>query len=454
MATSSSSLNSGSYFAGSSSYAAQLQQTITRAVGIASLPMEILQNQQNTLSGQQTELQNLTKSFSSMQSAINSLSNATGLGAYSASIADPSVATAFISSGVLAGNYNLNVTSVGSQTNAVSKSELTSVSDPNKQNLSSSSTFTLTINDKSYTINNSAGTLSGLATAINSSDANVQATVVNVGGSSSPDYRLSLQSGDYAPDTIQLNDGANDLLNTLTGSNVTYQVNGQPATPISSSSRSVTLSTGLSVQLSKVGSTQVTVSQSANGIGNALAAFANAYNSVAAEIDNNRGQNGGALAGQNVIFQLQNSLRSLANFSPSSGSLGSLSDLGLSFDPTGKLSFDATAFSHAASASGNDLLNFIGTATSGGFLQDANDLVTSITDSSTGILTTASKDTANQISNLTSKISDDQTRITLLQTTLTAQMASADAAISSLESQLMEITTLFATIQANNKANG
>lgn len=453
MATSSSSLNSGSYFAGSSSYAAQLQQTITRAVGIASLPMEILQNQQNTLSGQQTELQNLTNSFSSMQSAINSLSNATGLGAYSASVADPSLATAFISSGVLAGNYNLNVTSVGSQTNAVSKSELTSVSDPNKQNLSSGSTFTLTINDKSYTINDSAGTLTGLATAINSSDANVQATVVNVGGSSSPDYRLSLQSGDYAPDTIQLNDGTDDLLNTLSaGSNVTYQVNGQPATPISSSTRSVTLSTGLSVQLSKIGSTQVTVSQSANGIGNALAAFANAYNSIAAEVDNNRGQNGGALAGQNVIFQLQNSLRSLANFSPSSGSLGSLSDLGLSFDPSGKLSFDATAFSHAASASGNDLLNFIGTANSGGFLQAANDMATSVTDSSTGILTTASKDTANQISNLTSKISDDQTRITLLQTTLTAQMASADAAISSLESQLTEVTTLFATIQANNKA--
>jgi flagellar hook-associated protein 2 len=453
MASSSSSLGSSSYFAGSSTYAAQLQQTITRAVGIASLPMELLQSQQTTLTNQQTELQNLTSAFSSMQSAVGSLQSATGLGAYSANVADPTVATAFISTGVLAGNYNINVTSVGSQTNAVSKSGLTKVGDPSSQDISSSSTFTLTINDKAYTINNPGGTLTGLAQAIGNSPANVQATVVNVGSSSSPDYRLSLQSGDYAPDTIQLSDGTDDLLNTLsTGTNVTYQVNGQPDTPIASSSRNVAISTGLSVNLNKVGTTSVTVAQSANNIGNALAAFANAYNSVALAVAKNRGQGGGALTGQNVIYQLQNSLRSLADFS-GSGSLESLSDLGLTFDTDGNLNFDATTFSHAASTAGTDLLNFIGNANSGGFLQAANNLVTSITDPSTGILTSTSKATANQISALNSKISDEQSTVDQLQKTLTAQMASADAAISSLEAKLNEVTTLFATIQANNKAS-
>jgi flagellar hook-associated protein 2 len=245
------------------------------------------------------------------------------------------------------------------------------------------------------------------------------------------------------------------LLTTLaTGSNVTYQVNGQPDTPISSSSRNVTISTGLSVQLNKVGTTQVTVAQSANGIASALSQFADTYNSVVAELAQNRGQAGGALSGQSMIYQLQDTLRSLAGFSSGTASVTSLADLGLSFDVSGNLTFDPSTFSQTASSSGGDLLKFIGDSQSGGFLQAANNLVTSITDPTTGLLTQASQIAASQISALTTKINDDQAQISQLQATLTAQMASADAAISSLQTQLTELTTLFATIQANERASG
>ena len=64
----------------------------------------------------------------------------------------------------------------------------------------------------------------------------MQATIVNVGGSTSPDYRLSLQGTKYAPTSIQLNDGTQDLLTTLsTGSYVSYQVNGADTTATSDS---------------------------------------------------------------------------------------------------------------------------------------------------------------------------------------------------------------------------
>src|SRR5581483_6560272 len=112
---------------------------------------------------------------------------------------------------------------------------LTTVSDPSVSNIDSATSYTLTVNGQNYSISNPSGTLNGLAQAINSSSANLQASIINIGSSSSPDYRLSVQSLNYAPDSIQLNDGTNNLLNTLsTGTNVTYQVNGQPNTPISS----------------------------------------------------------------------------------------------------------------------------------------------------------------------------------------------------------------------------
>jgi flagellar hook-associated protein 2 len=447
--------NPASYFAGSSTYAAQLQQTITQAVNIASLPMQQLERQQAVLASQKAELGILTNDFSSLKNVITALGNATGNGAFTSTVSDSSVASASVSSGVMAGDYTLNVSSIGSQTNVVSQAGLTKVADPSSQNIDSTSNYTLTVNGNPYTITDSSGTLNGLAQAITNSSADVQATVVNIGSSSSPDYRLSIQSLAYAPDTIQLIDGTNDLLTTLsTGSNVTYQVNGQPSTPISSSSRDITLSPGLSAQLLKTGTTDVTVSQSATGVENALFSFATAYNSVIVELNQNRGQNGGPLSGQSVIYQFQDALRSLANFSTGNGSIKSLASLGLSFDDSGNLNFDSTTFGQTAASAGGDLLDFIGTSASGGFLQAANNLVTSITDSSTGILTQASEDTANQLTTLATKISADQSQITQLQQSLTKQMADADAAISSLEQQLTEITDLFSTMQANEKASG
>ncbi len=447
--------SSSTYFTGNSTFAAQLQVSITRAVSIASIPLQQLQSQQNALNGQQSELQTITSSFASIQAALDSLQSSTGVGAFSASVDDPSVANASISAGALAGSYSLDVSSIGSQTNTISGDSLTKVSDPTQSNIDPGSSFTLAVNGTNYTITDSAGTLSGLAQAINNSSAAVQATVVNVGSSSSPDYRLSIQSLNYAPDTVQLTDSNNtSLLNTIsTGTNVTYQVNGQPSTPISSTTRSATISTGLNVQFLKAGSTQVTVAQSASGIESALSSIANAYNSITSELNKNRGQNGGALSGDSIIYQLQNTLAKLANFTASNGSIKSLSDIGLTFDQSGQLSFDSSTFAKAASSHANDVINLIGTTTSSGFLQTANDLLDSITNRTTGLLSQASSTISTQLTALSTKIGDNQLQITQLQASLTTRMATADAAISSLENQLTEVTGLFAQMQANEKAN-
>ncbi len=451
MATSN--VNSTSYFNGSSSYAAQLQQTITQAVNIASLPVQQLQSQQATLEGQQTELQNVTSTFSAMQAAISALGSSTGVGAFSATVSQSSIASASISSGVMAGNYTLNVTSIGSQTNTISQNAQSVVTDPSLSNISTSSSYTLSVDGNSYGISDSAGTLNGLAEAISSSSANVQASIVNVGSSGSPDYRLSVQSLSYAPDTIQLNDGSSNLLNTLSaGSNVTYQVNGQPSTPISSSSRSVIVSPGLSVQLLQTGTAQVTVAQSASNMASALSSFASAYNSIVAELNKNRGQNGGALTGSSIVYELQNQLQNLANYSGNGSSIGSLSDLGLTFDQSGNLQFDSTKFNQTATTSANDLVNFIGTSTSG-FLKAANDMLTAITDPTSGILTGASNDFSSEISGIGTKITDDQAKVSQLQQSLSTQMAKVDSTISSLQSQLTEITDLFSQMQTNQRVS-
>jgi flagellar hook-associated protein 2 len=440
-------------FTGSSSYASQLQQVITRAVSFATLPITQLQNQQSTLTDQQGELQTLGSSFQSLQNALDSINSAAGLGSFSATSDATSVATASVSTGALPGTYSIDISSIGSQTNTISSNGLTTVSDPSSGNISASTAYTLTVDGTAYQISDSGNSLNALAQAINASGANVEATVVNVGGSSSPDYRLSVQGAGYAPTTIQLNDGTHDLLNTITtGSNVTYQVNGEPATPVGSDSRNLAISPGVTVNVLTTGTANVTVAQSAAGVANALSSFVAAYNSTAAEVQNNRGQNGGALAGQSVVSDLSSSLQSLAGYtSNSGGSVQSLADLGLTFDDSGTLQFDQSVFNQAASNSLSDVLNFVGSETGGGFLGTAESTLTAVTDPVNGLIEQQTESIGTSITNLGTKISSEQDTVNQLQTNLTQQMATADATIAALEDQVTQITDLFSAMQQQAK---
>lgn len=439
-------------FTGNSSFSTQLSAVISNAVTMASQPIVQLQKQQDTLTSQQTELQSLSNNFQSLQSALDSIDNAVGIGSYSASFSNSSVGTASIGSGVMSGSYTVDVISLGSQTNTMSAagggSGTTTVTDPTSQNIDSSQNYTLTVNGTTYNISG-ASTLDQLAQAINTSGANLQATVVNVGGSGSPDYRLSVQSLNYAPDTIQLSDSGSNttLLNSITtGSSVQYQVNGQSST-LTSNSRTISLSTGLSITFQGVGSTTINVGQSVSGVGNALSSFVSAYNSAVDALATNRGKNGGALSGQAIVYQLTNTLQTITKYMGSSGSVTSLASLGVTFDQTGHLSFDSSTFNQLAWSSPSSIMNFLGSETVGGFLQTASTALKSAADPITGVLAQASDSLATEVTDISTQIANNQTRVAQLQSTLTSQMAAADAAIASLEGQVGQLTTLFTDMQ-------
>ena len=62
-------------FNGSSTYAADLQQNITHAVAIASIPLNQLNANVTSLQGQSTEIGYLQNGFVALQKAITSLTN-------------------------------------------------------------------------------------------------------------------------------------------------------------------------------------------------------------------------------------------------------------------------------------------------------------------------------------------------------------------------------------------
>ncbi len=468
MATSSSSLanqvaslTAPPTFTGVSKFASGLQQVLTRAEGIASLPLDTLEAGLSTLQNQQSAASTLSSSFSALQQSIASLQTAVSSGLLSAASSDSGVITASAGTGAIAGTYSIEVDNLGSFSTALSNAGSTAVTDPSNAGISSAPNFTLSVGSTTTTITPASASLKDLVTAINTqASGQVQATVVNVGSTGSPDYRLSLQAVKLGTDAIDLQDGSgNDLISSSSpGTLASYIVDGS-GNSITSTSRTVTLSTGLTATLNGQNtagqSSTITVANNSSGIESALNSLATAYNTAVAALAGQQGKSGGALSGDSLINSLGSILGQLGNYSNGSA-VGALANYGITLSSSGQISIDSGTFESAANANFSGLLETLGTSTTGGFLQTATNLLNGVEDPSSGLISTEVTQLGNQISNQQTQISSEQARVNTLETNLTAQISKADATIASLESQVSYVTGLFAqyTGATNSQSNG
>jgi flagellar hook-associated protein 2 len=415
------------------------------------MPITQLQNQQSLLTEQQQAYQSLQGKVADVDTAVQGLISAMGTSSYSANNSSPTVATASITTGALEGTYTLNVLNAGSFTLAMSNSGLTTVTDPTIQNIAAGTSFTLSVNGNNTTINLTTASLNAMATAINQANAGVEATVIDIGSPSAPDYRLSLVSTATQNVPISLTDsGGNPLVTVETpGSEASYQVNGQPPGGISSTSQNVTIASGVQATIQAAGSTTITVGRDSTALSSALNTLVTAYNDAMTELDQYHGQNGGVLEGQSEVFSLESSLRSLIDYTGGSGTVTSLTSLGLSYSDNGQLSFDPSALN---SISMSDADSFFGDGTSNGYLLNAENILNSIDDPNTGTLTAAVNSVSSQIQDTQNQISAAQDRVNVLQENLTTQMANADSTIAELEQQSTYFTDLFEAMKMDSQS--
>jgi flagellar hook-associated protein 2 len=173
-----------------------------------------------------------------------------------------------------------------------------------------------------------------------------------------------------------------------------------------------------------------------------------AYNAAVDELGQNRGQGGGPLTGDPLIFTLSQSLRDLTGFTGGVGAVKNLTDLGLTFDKTGHLSLDQTVFDSVSAAHPSDVSAFLGSPSTGGFLKTATDTLNGLEDPTTGVIETTVASAHTAIDKQNQKITDEQARIDTITTNLTAQISAADALIASLEQQATYFTKIFAAMNA------
>ena len=237
------------------------------------------------------------------------------------------------------------------------------------------------------------------------------------------------------------------------GALASYSVDGQAQQQ--SDSSTITVAPGVTVQLLAASPSgqpsTITIAGQSSSIYDALNEFVSAYNSALTELNNQRGQSGGALTGQSITYQLADALENLNGYFSGGTGVSSLAALGISMDDTGQMSFDQSTFDATAASSFQGMTSFLGGATTGGFLEAAANTLDTILDPISGELTTDVNSTSGEITNLNSQITTEQQQVNTLQTNLTNEMTAADASIATMEQQYSVVSGLLQAMQTNEQ---
>jgi len=338
----------------------------------------------------------------------------------------------------------------------------------NNLNTTLSGSITLQVGSaaaKNFIVSSSDNTLSGLAGVINQANMGVTATVVqNSDGTSDLAFQsetagsagtLSVTSklsaisataltyGNTSPFTSTTADGG--LIGGFSGGDVlsgslSVQVGGGTATTIKVPSGNATLA-GLAGALNdaNLGVTATPV-ESSNGAWS-ISVVSGVVGSA------------GALSITSSVLDTTNTTTSSLSYTDSSD-IGSLTGLGISVNNDGSLTFDATSLDSVLNADYSSVVGFF--QNSNGWGQAFSTMLTNTgTGSSTGILALASSSNSNIESTLNADISKESTLISAQQTSLTAELNSANEIMQELPSQLDGVNELYSAITGyNQNTNG
>jgi flagellar hook-associated protein 2 len=440
-------------FTGVSQYASDLASVMTRAQKIAQIPITALQNKIGDMATRDISLNSLSSAVANLTQTLTKIGNLSSGGALSASTTDAIAVTATVTGASTPSSYSIeNITSIAA---AASERTLSGYADTNKTPVASvpagstDATVSLMIGGTSYniTLSPSQNNLAGLKAAINAiPNSGVTATIMTAGGTNG-NY-LAVTANNTGATTLTLTDqdtGKNILTNTNQGTDTKFQLNGvdvdRPGTTINDLIPGVTLNIlGKTTPPVMAADGSVTtpgetvglkVSADSSLVSSALQTLATNYNAVITQVNSQIGPNAGMLSGNNIIYQIRQTMSQLVHFQ-GSGEINNLANLGISMNLDGTMSFNQATFNGLSDSQITAAYSFLGTSTSGiGGLQKA---FSNISDPVSGTIEAQLKADAATTTRLNNQIAILEAQITTSQTTLNRQLETADQSIATLQS--------------------
>jgi flagellar hook-associated protein 2 len=438
-------------FTGISSYSSDFQTVLSRAVSIASLPLKKLQNDDTDLIQKKQLLGSFNGALTGLADSLTAIGRVAQGKGLQATSSDTSKVTVTNTGAESAATYTISdITSIAT---VASETSVSGYASSTAAPVSSTGTLKLVAGSTEYTITLTPSTnnLVGLRDAINHLGAGVTATVLTTGTGAEPNY-LSVTQNNLGAKALKIfddPDGANtNLLTTANqGSNAEFKINGVPVSKGGNLVNDVVPGTtftilGTTAADAKVALTLVT---DRSQLASAISSFASAYNSVVDQVNGQVGPSAGLLSGDFLVRQVQKNLREITNFQGAGGDLQNLSDLGITLDAQGKISFDTDGFKNLSDSKITSAFQFLGTRSTGfgalaSKLEQLSDPVTGLVKAQQDSYDQADRRIQDQITSLTD-------RITELQSTINLRLQQADALLAQLTSQQ---TVLAASINAVN----
>lgn len=416
--------------------------------------VDILQAQKVRFRAQDGVFTALISSLGSLKSSAQALSLASDLNRKSATSSDATVLTAAADSTALVRSYNIVVDRLAAA-KTIRSSSFTSATAA-----IGTGALTSTVGGANTSVNmtGSNNTLTGLKDAINSSGAAVTASIVNVGTSASPDYRLTVQS----KDTGTAN--AVTISGTLAGgadpfpgggevvqaaADALFSANGLTVTR-SSNTISDVLS-GVTVTLVKQGdadgvveatdaAANVTVALDSAALKESIKKFAADYNAANKIVNeqfklnpdtNRQGVLGGDASLRAVISRLRNEISA-------TGGIGAgilyVSDIGVTFQKDGSLTVDDAKLANALAKDPTGVSNLF-VLTQNGIGKRLPDVIDDYISSVDGTLTFRQKGVQASVEQIDKKVAREERRIAAVEERLTKQFSALEQLVSQLKSQ-------------------
>lgn len=428
---------------------------IAGLLAIERRPIDLLQQKKKTFQSQRDLFGQFERMLESLKKGVDGVRKTSSFLDFKAEVDDDKRLSASVGSGAVAGSYEISV--LGLARGQVSTSAGVADKDTTKYGSGTGALNVLKITIDGITtdivIDDSNNTLEGIAGAINDAGLEVQASVLDTGTATDP-YKLVLSSkraGADAAFTVGYDPaGSVDFQNLIDGittkteaSDAHLQINGvdvyRRSNVVSDAISGVTLN--LKGEDKDGSFTKLTISTNTTATGEKIKGFVDAYNEIVDFVEaqsqvSEKGETSALLFGDSTLRSIRSTLRSVVGGIADTGSqeFSLLSQVGVSADRDGKLSFDQGKFDEALSKDEEAVRNLFAGDT-GGIATRLNQKIESLLSSTDGVLQARQKGLSDRMKDIDTQVERMESRLERYELTLVNQFSSLEQLIGRLQSQ-------------------
>lgn len=426
-----------------------VQAMVDQAIQAASGPLQLMQQELTTLTGQAAALNEIEGKLSALQTAVQALSDPLGaLFALTATSSNPAVLTATASTGAQSGSHQVVVNALATTSSAYSAAFASADTPLN------TGSFDLQVGNNppvTVTVDSTNNTLNGLAATINGLNAGVTASVVT-DASGARLVLVSTTSGSSGTITIS-NDTVGLGFTVNAGTDASLTVDGVPISSSSNDISGVLAGVTLHLQSAAPGTTiTLSVGPDTNAITTAVENFVAAYNAVVQDINsqfafNTATNTAGVLAGDSALRMVQEQLLAAVTYAvTNTAGLVNLESLGIHMQDDGTLQVDTTQLNGLLTTNLADVQSFFQNTTQTGFAQNFSSTLNALTDAGTGPLNVEISGIQQMESTLNDDIADFQARLDLKRQQLLDEFSRVDAILRELPVLQQQIAQQLGTL--------